>query len=116
MRRRRAAYPLPSLCIRRPTLLLQTTPRLLIPCLPLPLVKAFGKLALAYGFFCATAIAAFAAIQRGLWAPGGSGLLGIWAVYIWFQFFRVGAFTALGGLLPHWGKRSRAEGVAAVAR
>ena len=69
----------------------------------LPL-QAFLSLGITYATFAATAVAAFHAIRSGLWAPSGSGLLGIWLVYVWFQVFRVAAFVFLGGLLPRWGE------------
>ena len=79
--------------------------------------KAFGKLALTYSGVLVSVIPAFLAIRRGLWAPYGSGLLGIWAVYVWFQLSRVAAFAALGGLLPRWAalRRRAAEPAAAAA-
>ena len=86
--------------------------------------KAFLSLGITYASFAATAAASFAAIRSGLWAPGGSGLLGIWLVYVWFQVYRVALFVALGGLLPRrpwpslWPRRAAAgvEGMAADAR
>merc|ERR1719424_389109 len=61
--------------------------------------KAFLSLGITYATFAATAAASFTAIRSGLWAPGGSGLLGIWLVYVWFQVYRVALFVVLGGLL-----------------
>ena len=57
--------------------------------------KAFLSLGITYASFAATAAASFAAIRSGLWAPGGSGLLGIWLVYVWFQV-RLGLGLGLG--------------------
>jgi len=71
--------------------------------------KAFLSLGITYATFAATAAASFTAIRSGLWAPGGSGLLGIWLVYVWFQVYRVALFVVLGGLLPRWARPRRTD-------
>ena len=66
--------------------------------------KAFRGLALAYtGVFLSVAAGLLLVRTRSL------GLLGVWAVYVWYCAGRVVAFAALGGLLGRGTTRSSTE-------
>jgi len=56
--------------------------------------KAFRGLTLTY-----IGVAASVAVALALVVPSGYGLLGVWAVYVWYCAGRVLAFAAFGGLL-----------------
>ena len=56
--------------------------------------KAFRGLTLTYTMVAITVGASLALVRSS-----GAGLLGVWAVYVWYCAARVVAFAAAGGLL-----------------
>ena len=56
--------------------------------------KAFRALALTYTFMGVSIAAALSLVRSS-----GAGLVGVWAVYVWYCFGRVIAFAGFGGLL-----------------
>ena len=56
--------------------------------------KDFRGLALTYGAVGASIAAMLALVRRS-----NAGLLGVWAVYVWYCLSRVVAFAGFGGLL-----------------